>query len=107
MRQPVRAPVQFAIAQAVAFERDRHRVRAFPHLRFEQGVDAGVAWIIGIRRVEGHQQLMALGVAQQRQCADTLRRIGHQCPQQELEMARQALDARTVEQIGRVLQHTA
>ena len=76
MGELVRALIELAIRQLRLTEDHGDGVGRPLSLFLEQLRNGPVPWIAGLRIVPFNQQVMAFSLGQQRQCADSLRRIG-------------------------------
>ncbi len=102
--QLIGAPIQFGVAEFLPVERHGHTVRRARRLGFDHAVQRIQG--IGARRVVPvQQQLIPLGVRQQRQVRHAHARLGYHRFQQARQMARHPLHRRRFEQVGAVLQY--
>ena len=98
MRELVRAPIELAVAQPRAFVHDGDGVGRPIDLRLEQLVEAAPAREVAHGGGVGQEALELLG-RQQRQRRERAPRIRHDQREQPLEVARELLDERGVEEI--------
>ncbi len=103
----VGAAVDLGVAQLFTGKHQRRSVRRRGDLRLDQALDARLAWEPGGGGVPVAQDVLLLGIAQQRQLTDTLLRIGNHAPQQVLPMLGHARDGVRFEQRGGVGQRRA
>ena len=100
MAELVGADVEFPVGQSLIFKHHRHRLRRALHLLFEQLVDTFVPWIFPLRPVPFYQDLLPLGVAQQRRLRNLTIGLRQQGLQQRLEVTGHLLDRGTIEQVA-------
>ncbi|KPC09642.1 Uncharacterized protein AC506_5044 [Pseudomonas syringae pv. maculicola str. M6] len=100
--QLVGTGVQLGVTQGFAGKGQRRRLWAQSGLFGKQAVNALIETLLARFNTEAVEQLLALGVLQQRQLTQTLLRIDEQRLQQVQPMFGHLRDARFVEQIGAV-----
>ena len=72
MRQLVATAVELGIAQGLLAKGQRRGIRGGEYLGFDQLVDAGFAWVIGLRGIPAMHDLLPLPVIQQWQLSHSL-----------------------------------
>ena len=105
--QPVRLPLELAVAHRTVAEDDRRLFRILVHPFFHELVQAAS---LGERRrggIPGHDQLVALRSRQHRHVVYPLIGVPRHVVDQRAEMAEQSIDRGAIEQVGAVAQSPA
>ena len=104
MSQLVSAGIERGIGQCLAVAGEGDGVGGPRDLRLEQGMNAGVPGVGRRRRVPGDQELVPLGVRQEREFANRAVRRGHDAFQEGLIVPEQPANRGPVEEVSVVLE---